>query len=42
MYWKNLQKIHNWYIVNPVLMIQRPSKSDIENNYKDYTSLFNI
>lgn len=41
-YWKILMKIHNWYIVNPALMIQRPSESDIEDVFKDYTSFFNI
>jgi len=41
-YWKNLQKTDNWYIVNPALMIQRPSNSSIEGSYKDYTSRFNL
>lgn len=41
-YWKLLQKKDNWYIVNPALMIQRPSKSSITNQEVDYTSYFNL
>lgn len=41
-YWKNIQGRDNWYIVNPALMIQRPSKSSILNQEVDYTSFFNI
>lgn len=41
-YWKRIQPIHNWYIVNPALMIQRPSKSTILNTEVDYQHLFNI
>jgi hypothetical protein len=36
-------KVHprgNSYICVPFLSFQRPSESDIEGNYKDYTSLF--
>jgi GR25 family glycosyltransferase involved in LPS biosynthesis len=41
-YWKNLQKIDNWYIVNPALMIQRPSNSSIQDEVVDYTLYFNL
>lgn len=41
-HWKMLQKRDNWYIVNPALMIQRPSKSSIIGAEVDYTSYFNI
>jgi len=41
-YWKNLQKIDNWYIVNPALMIQRVSNSSIQDGVVDYTSYFNL
>jgi hypothetical protein len=35
-YWKKLQSIHNWYIVLPFLMYQRPDYSDIQHCYVDY------
>lgn len=41
-YWKLLQKKDNWFIVNPALMIQRPSKSSILKSYVDYKEVFNI
>jgi glycosyl transferase family 25 len=42
-YWKLLQSRDNWYIVNPALMIQRPSKSSIAGGVDvDYTSYFNL
>ena len=41
-YWKILQKKDIWYIVNPALMIQRPSKSNILDANVDYTSYFNL
>jgi hypothetical protein len=41
-HWKLLQKRDNWYIVNPALMIQRPSNSSIIGSKVDYTSYFNI
>jgi len=41
-YWKKLQKTDNWYIVNPALMIQRPSRSDIAGGEVDYTGYFNL
>jgi glycosyl transferase family 25 len=42
-YWKILQKKDKWYIVNPALMIQRPSMSSIiTDSFVDYTSYFNL
>jgi len=41
-YWKILQKKDKWYIVNPALMIQSPSKSSIVGGAVDYTSYFNL
>lgn len=41
-YWKILQKKDKWYIVNPALMIQRPSNSSIVGGIVDYTSHFNL
>jgi hypothetical protein len=42
-YWKILQPRDKWFIVNPALMIQRPSKSSIVGGeYVDYTSYFNL
>ena len=42
-YWKVLQPRDNWFIVNPALMIQRPSKSSIVGGVDvDYTSYFNL
>lgn len=35
-YWKKLQSIHNWYVVLPFLMYQRPDYSDIQHCYVDY------
>lgn len=40
-YWKHLQKIHNWFVVNPALLVQRPSYSTITNSIVDYTAHFN-
>lgn len=39
--WKQLQSKDNWYIVNPALMIQRPSNSSILGGFVDYKSYFN-
>ena len=39
-YWKNLQKKDNWYVIIPSLFIQSPSYSDIENRQVDYTNFF--
>ena len=36
MYWKIIQPQSLWYISNPILGIQRPSFSDIENTNVDY------
>ena len=41
-YWKKLQKIDNWYIVNPALIIQRPSYSYIVKENVNYIQYFNI
>jgi glycosyl transferase family 25 len=38
-YWNKLQKKDNWYIIMPQMCIQRPSFSDIENKFVDYTFL---
>ena len=40
MYWKRLQRAHNWFIVQPKVCLQRPSYSDIENKYIDYRCWF--
>ena len=40
-YWKLLQQKDNWYIVNPALMIQRPSYSNILKRNVNYTQYFN-
>ena len=40
-YWKNLQRIDNWYIVNPALVIQKPFYSYIEKKDVDYTEHYN-
>ena len=39
-YWKRLQSRDQWYIVTPILGIQRPSYSDIEHKFSDYRALF--
>jgi GR25 family glycosyltransferase involved in LPS biosynthesis len=39
-YWKRLQPSDHWYIVTPILGIQRPSYSDIEHKFTDYRSFF--
>jgi|LauGreDrversion4_2_1035121.scaffolds.fasta_scaffold00332_18 glycosyl transferase family 25 len=41
-YWKRLQEKDNWYIINPALMIQRPSKSSISQTFVDYGNKFNL
>jgi len=41
-YWEKLMKHDNWYIVNPALVIQRPSKSNIEEGVVDYVNFFNL
>jgi len=42
MYWKRLQEIDNWYIVNPALIIQKPSYSYILKENVNYIQYFNI
>lgn len=39
-YWKRLQIHDEWYIVNPKVCKQRPSYSDIEKRFTDYTCFF--
>lgn len=39
-YWKRLQPHGRWYIVRPSLCMQRPSFSDIEQSYVDYTRVY--
>ena len=39
-YWKKLQATDIWYIVNPKVCLQRPSYSDIEKKYTDYSIWF--
>jgi GR25 family glycosyltransferase involved in LPS biosynthesis len=39
-YWKRLQVHDEWYIVNPKVCKQRPSYSDIEKRFTDYTRYF--
>lgn len=41
-YWNKLMKVDNWYIVNPALVVQRPSKSNIEGTMVDYIDIFNL
>jgi hypothetical protein len=41
-YWKRLQQKDNWYIVQPPLVYQLPSYSDIENRLVDYKSFMGI
>lgn len=41
-YWKRLQEIDNWYIVNPALIIQKPSYSYILKENVNYIQYFNI
>lgn len=35
-YWKHLQKKDKWTLINPGLVVQRPSYSDIENRQVNY------
>jgi len=39
-YWRKLMVKDNWFMVRPVLAVQRPSYSDIENRNVDYSSFF--
>jgi glycosyl transferase family 25 len=40
-YWKKLQTIHNWYVIEPALSIQKESYSDIHNVIVNYEKYFN-
>ena len=39
MYWRRLQEKDNWYIVDPLSVVQLPSYSDIENKDVDYSTV---
>jgi len=39
-YWKRLQPVGNWYVVQPLFCMQRPGYSDIEQRTVDYTRFF--
>lgn len=39
MYWKQLQKIDNWYMITPVTVIQKEDYSDIEQRVVKYEHL---
>jgi len=41
-YNNSLQPVDNWYIVQPPLVYQKPTFSDIENRFVDYRSLMGI
>jgi glycosyl transferase family 25 len=36
-YWNRIQNRDNWFIVMPAMVIQRPSYSDIEKKFADYS-----
>lgn len=36
MYWKQLQQVHNWYIITPLTVYQLDGYSDIENKVTDF------
>jgi glycosyl transferase family 25 len=38
--WKTLQNQDNWYIIKPNMCIQMPGYSNIQNDFKDYTTYF--
>ena len=38
--WNLLIKIHNWFIIQPNLCVQRSGYSDIEKKYTDYKQYF--
>jgi hypothetical protein len=42
MYNNSLQRVDNWYIVQPPLVYQKPTFSDVENRFVDYRSLMGI
>ena len=37
-YWKQLQKIHKWYLITPLSVIQKEDYSDIEKGIVSYIS----
>ena len=41
MYWKKLQNIHNWYVIEPPLCIQKEDYSNIHNVIVNYENQFN-
>jgi hypothetical protein len=41
-YWKQLQKIDNWYAPTKKFIYQYSDLSDIENKFVDYKVLFKI
>jgi glycosyl transferase family 25 len=41
-YINSLQQADNWYIVQPPLVYQAPTFSDVENSFVDYTSLMGV
>ena len=36
-FWQKLQKIHNWFLLIPLSVVQRPDISDIQKRVMDYT-----
>jgi glycosyl transferase family 25 len=36
-YWFHIQEKHNWYLIIPLTVVQRPDYSDIEKRPTDYT-----
>lgn len=38
-YWKNLQRVNNWYMLMPITVVQCDSYSDIEERHVDYRGL---
>jgi len=37
-FWKKLQKTHNWFLLTPLSVIQRPDISDVEKRVTNYKS----
>ena len=38
-FWKKLQKTHNWFLLTPLSVIQRPDISDVEKRVTNYKSI---
>lgn len=38
-HWSSLQSVHNWFLLTPLSIIQRPDVSDIEKCYTNYGEL---